>query len=160
MEPDWPDVLDLAGPPCPAMLTMHGERYPCDRPTSPDTGDHQGWVHSNMVVQALWTENRNLPNEEQGMQRVTSGQIGAVDLGSVTGEGLTPPLASQVAQEPTELQEPTVQRKGATREFQIDPRLLWVLEKCADEWGALGVAQAAAFMAGYHVKPGFDGLLS
>lgn len=123
------------------------------------------------------------------MQRITSGQ-GATDLGTATGEGVTPPLASQVNREagiqhdgdpgdqlpkdppdrsglkfgtgfvkadpefPQEQE--TVRRRGSSAEYDVAPTLWWLLQKAGDEWGPLGVAKAAAFMAGHHVVPGID----
>lgn len=123
------------------------------------------------------------------MQRVTSGEIGAVDLGTVTGEAEamenrslekqvlvdkpvlegTPdrkilvtehqgsPWSDETLQEPpiTTQEQETVRRRGNTAEYDIDPTLNWLLMRAGDEWGPLGVAKAAAFLAGHHVKPGF-----
>lgn len=122
------------------------------------------------------------------MQRVTSGQIGAVDLGTVTGEGKAmeerslenpgagahdysdgPPVEPTVSEEldmhpdavygrqyVAQAQErETVRRRGNTAEYDIDPTLNWLLMRAGDEWGPLGVAKAAAFLAGHHVMPGF-----
>lgn len=105
------------------------------------------------------------------MQRITSGQ-GATDLGTATGEGVTPPLASQVNREAgiqhdgdpgdpapaSELsqEQETVRRRGKSAEYDVAPTLWWLLSKAGDEWGPLGVAKAAAFMAGHHVEPGID----
>jgi hypothetical protein len=53
---------------CPAMLMVKGEAFPCDWPAD-DKGEHPGWAHANSAAEAVWTEDRTLPNEQQGARR-------------------------------------------------------------------------------------------
>jgi hypothetical protein len=45
----------MFGPPCKAAVTIKGEHFPCDWPTS-DDGTHKGWAHGNKEAEAVWSD--------------------------------------------------------------------------------------------------------